>query len=514
MSMASRARVRSPGDRSRAGPADVVGAEAELGQQRARLAHRPCPVRSWNVASTAASPANSAAAPGRAAPTSHARPEPAARRRPAAARRAGRRSSVVLPLPLGPTMASRSCHADLEVDRARAGTCPRSTTAPGRGGRRRRRCGPPAPAPARAASPPTACRPPRAGRAGRSVIFTFDACFSLRCDPRAGAMFLSARRCVLALRTPGLAPLRLACARRCLEPSPLGTYLLVGLVLLAPGQVARRRRSRSSRRRTPRPGGVLLDLDDAVPRVPVEEGPVVRHDQHRAGEAVDEALEQVDAGEVEVVGGLVEQQHVDPRQQDRGQRGPGRLAARQRRRPPDAKAGRRRPQPDGGAHLARPGPRGRRRRGRGSGRARRCRRRPTSGSADSASVQPVELVGRPRPRRCGGPGSRAASRRAGRRAPGGGSPRSATPGARSTRPPSGRSSPASTRSRVDLPTPFGPDHADPVAPVDRDRHLVEHGLAPERPTHPHGPQHGRRPYAPLADAPRRFPRPRPATRRR
>ena len=46
--------------------------------------------------------------------------------------------------------------------------------------------------------------------------------------------------------------------------------------------------------------------------------------------SADEALEPVEAGEVEVVGRLVEQEHVEAGQQDRGQRGPGRLAARQR----------------------------------------------------------------------------------------------------------------------------------------------------------------------------------------
>ena len=77
------------------------------------------------------------------------------------------------------------------------------------------------------------------------------------------------------------------------------------------------------------PVAVLVELDDAGD-APVEEGPVVRHHHHRTGDAVDEGLELVEPGEVEVVGGLVEQQHVVARQQDRGQRGPGRLPARQR----------------------------------------------------------------------------------------------------------------------------------------------------------------------------------------
>ena len=46
-----------------------------------------------------------------------------------------------------------------------------------------------------------------------------------------------------------------------------------------------------------------------------------------AGVDATNALEQVEAGEVEVVGGLVEQEHVVPGEQHGGQRRPGRLAA-------------------------------------------------------------------------------------------------------------------------------------------------------------------------------------------
>ena len=53
----------------------------------------------------------------------------------------------------------------------------------------------------------------------------------------------------------------------------------------------------------------------------------MRHGDHGRWRGRHERLEQVEPGEVEVVGGLVEEQHVLARQEDRGQRGPGRLPA-------------------------------------------------------------------------------------------------------------------------------------------------------------------------------------------
>ena len=86
------------------------------------------------------------------------------------------------------------------------------------------------------------------------------------------------------------------------------------------------------------PAGVLLD--PAGPRVdlrdprhgPVEEDAIVRDDREAACEAVDEALEPVEPVEVEVVRRLVEQQHVEAREQDRGQPRPCGLTAGERRR--------------------------------------------------------------------------------------------------------------------------------------------------------------------------------------
>jgi hypothetical protein len=76
--------------------------------------------------------------------------------------------------------------------------------------------------------------------------------------------------------------------------------------------------------------GVLVELEHRRDR-PVEEGPVVGDDDHAARHLVDEEpLEPVEAGEVEVVRRLVEQQHVEPGQQHGGERGPGRLAPGER----------------------------------------------------------------------------------------------------------------------------------------------------------------------------------------
>ena len=158
-------------------------------------------------------------------------------------------------------------------------------------------------------------------------------------------------------------------------------------------------------------------------------------------------------------------------------------------------------QPDRGAHLGGPGLEVVAARGPGTGRAPPSRRRP-SRARPTAPRCGGRARRTPRPPPCDGPGSRAASRRAGHRAPGGGSPTVSDAGARSTRPPSGSSRPPSTPQQGRLADAVRPDHADPVAPVDRQRHVVEHGLAPERSTHSQGPQHDRRPYAPPDRRPR------------
>ena len=59
----------------------------------------------------------------------------------------------------------------------------------------------------------------------------------------------------------------------------------------------------------------------------LEERPVVGHDDQPAAAAVQEVLEPLEAIEVEVVGGLVQQDDVEPGQQEGRERRPCRLSA-------------------------------------------------------------------------------------------------------------------------------------------------------------------------------------------
>jgi hypothetical protein len=72
-----------------------------------------------------------------------------------------------------------------------------------------------------------------------------------------------------------------------------------------------------------------IDLGGARHRR-IEERTVVRDDDDRSGEAVDEALEPLEAVLVEVVRRLVEQEEVGPREQHGRERRSRRLAARER----------------------------------------------------------------------------------------------------------------------------------------------------------------------------------------
>ena len=74
-----------------------------------------------------------------------------------------------------------------------------------------------------------------------------------------------------------------------------------------------------------------VDLGDPRHR-PVEEDAIVGDDREPARESVHEAFEPVEPVEVQIVRRLVEQEHVEAREQDRRQPGPRRLAARERRR--------------------------------------------------------------------------------------------------------------------------------------------------------------------------------------
>ena len=67
-------------------------------------------------------------------------------------------------------------------------------------------------------------------------------------------------------------------------------------------------------------------------------------------------------------------------------------------------------------------------------------------------------------------------------------------GERATDPASGSSSPASTRSSVDFPIPFGPTTPEPRARVHGDRHAAQHHLRPVVALHVLRHQHGGRRY--------------------
>ena len=174
---------------------------------------------------------------------------------------------------------------------------------------------------------------------------------------------------------------------------------------------------------------------------------------HRGVESGDERLEPVEPVEVEVVGGLVEQEDVEAGQERGRQRHPRRLPARQRRgglvQHPLVEAevgeGRRRRGPPGRGRRARASAPGRRHRRR---RRRRCPRRAPAWCAPSGPAAGPTPVRRARKsatvssvRRSGSWGS---------------SPTVAVGGATVTDPASGSASPARTRRRVDLPVPFGP----------------------------------------------------------
>src|SRR5207244_5262139 len=116
-------------------------------------------------------------------------------------------------------------------------------------------------------------------------------------------------RLLLGAPRPFLGPRPLR-ARPVDKTRALGAVLLVRVVLLAAGELARRDVLAPTAGELRRPVGLLTDLDDAIDGA-VEEGAVVGDDDHRAAQSRHEALEPVEAGEVEVVGGFVEQEDVE-----------------------------------------------------------------------------------------------------------------------------------------------------------------------------------------------------------
>ena len=98
--------------------------------------------------------------------------------------------------------------------------------------------------------------------------------------------------------------------------------------MLGAGALARRLVFRPRAAVFVHPPCLRLDLDDPVDR-PVEEIAVVRDEHHSGGQPVQELLEPLEPGEVQVVRRLVEQEHVEAGEQDRGERCASGLAARQ-----------------------------------------------------------------------------------------------------------------------------------------------------------------------------------------
>ena len=183
----------------------------------------------------------------------------------------------------------------------------------------------------------------------------------------------------------------------------------------------------------------------------------MRHDDEAAVAAREEGLERRQPVAVEVVGRLVEQQHVDLGEQDRGQAAPRELAAGQRtscrgRAPtPAARAARARPR----TRVSRSAPP---RAATGPARRRRRRRRRRAPAARPSAARVIARL------RGGDPGApREVRPQRLARAPVAllGEQHDAwRPAATRPRVPvSGASSPARTASRVDLPTPLGPTTA-------------------------------------------------------
>ena len=134
----------------------------------------------------------------------------------------------------------------------------------------------------------------------------------------AAVCLLPAHPCLLAA-----VPVELREARALLAPVREGPLVLGAPVLARSLELAP-------------PAGVVVDalrsgleLDDSIHR-PIEQRAVVRDEHDSALDGEQEALEQVEPGEVQVVGRLVQQEDVEPREQDRGERRAALLAAGER----------------------------------------------------------------------------------------------------------------------------------------------------------------------------------------
>ena len=301
---------------------------------------------------------------------------------------------------------------DLEVDRAerersRAARPRRAGASP------RRRCAARSRPGSAGPTPPTASRPTSSRSIAVAVARALAACFS-DVATRKWRMNLSCSDVSFFAAARALhRPLTLR-ARALFEPAALGAVRGVVLLRVPAGGGARCRGSRASRRRTRCPSGCARRARARGVTVRSRNARSWLTSDHAARQVVDERLEPIEAGEVEVVGRLVEQEHVEPTQQDRGQRRAGGLDRPTARGIGASSRSRRRDR----GRRTRPGRvrRGRDHRPRGRRRARPRTRRPrVVGARPRARSRRVPAPPRRRSRRCGGRGTRArvSSRRSG-----------------------------------------------------------------------------------------------------
>ena len=236
-------------------------------------------------------------------------------------------TSVVLPLPLGPTSATRSPHAS---SRSIGPSSKRPASHDGAVEARGDVAGALAAAEAQLQLP----APPR-------LVDLVEALDRLLGGADLGGLLLRALRARaadvlvrlvagLGVAHAGLGPLALA-ARPVGQPVALGREGLVALLGVALGRRAQLEVAGPAAAVLRGRVGDLVDLEHARDRA-LEEGAVVGDDHGAARALGDEALQPLQAVEVEVVGRLVEQQDVEAREQDRRERGAGGLPAGERGR--------------------------------------------------------------------------------------------------------------------------------------------------------------------------------------
>ena len=236
-------------------------------------------------------------------------------------------SSVVLPEPLAPTSATRSPVpttrsigperevATFDDDAVEAGDD--IAGAAGRGDRQAQ-----LPRLARLVDDVEALhRPLRAGRPAGELLGLVD-------PERADVLVRLVVRRPLDLGQALLRPLPLA-LRPAGERAPLGVVLLEPLPRRPPRRLPLVEVGLPAAAEDRGAVGELVDLED-VGDGPGEERAVVADEHDGRLQLGDPPLEALQPGEVEVVGRLVEQEHVEPGQQQRRQPGPRRLAAGQR----------------------------------------------------------------------------------------------------------------------------------------------------------------------------------------